>query len=63
MIGIAIKLLAIVAGIWAGFASYPYLNIHVVALLAFIAAIAVGILAGAVAWYVLNWIFSEVSNR
>lgn len=63
MVGVAIKVLAVVAGIWAAFASYPYLNLHVVALLAFFAAIAVGILTGAVVWYVLNWIFGEVSTR
>lgn len=63
MISIAIKLLSIVAGVWAAFASYPYLDLHVVALLAFVAAIAVGILAGAVVYYVLNWLFNEVSGR
>lgn len=63
MVGLAIKVLSVVAGIWAAFASYPYLNAHVVALLAFLAAIAVGILVGAVTWYILNWIFSEVSGR
>lgn len=63
MVGIAIKILSVVAGIWAAFASYPYLNLHVVALLAFLAAIAVGILAGAVVWYILNWMFGSVPNR
>lgn len=63
MISIAIKILAIVTGIWSAFASYGYLNLHLVALLAFIAAIAVGVLAGAVAWYILEWIFTDLSKR
>lgn len=63
MIGLAIKILSVVAGIWAAFASYPYLNQHVVALLAVVAAIAVGILAGAVVLYVLTWIFGEATGR
>jgi hypothetical protein len=63
MVSIAIKILAVVGGIWAAFVSYPYLNQHVVALLAFVAAIAVGILAGAIVWYVLNWIFTGVTGR
>lgn len=63
MVGIAIKILSVVGGIWAAFASYPYLNAHVVALLAFLAAIAVGILAGAIVWYVLNWLFGAVDTR
>lgn len=63
MVEIAIKILAVVAGVWAAFASYPYLNLHVVAFLAVLAAIAVGILVGAVVWYVLNWIFGSISGR
>lgn len=62
MVEIAIKLLALVAGIWAAFASYPYLNLHVVALLAFVAAIAVGILTGVAVLYVLSWIFGKITN-
>lgn len=63
MVGVAIKILSVVGGIWAAFASYPYLNTHVIALLAFFAAIAIGILSGAVIWYILSWIFGEVSKR
>lgn len=63
MIDIAIKILSIVAGIWAAFASYPYLNAHVVALLAFFAAIAVGILVGAAVLWVLTWIFGQANTR
>lgn len=63
MVGVAIKILAVVGGIWAAFASYPELNLHVVALLAFFAAIAVGILVGAVVYYVLTWIFNEFNTR
>lgn len=59
MVSVAIKILSVIAGIWAAFASYPYLNAHVVALLAFFGAIAVGILAGAALYYVLTWIFGE----
>ena len=63
MVDIAIKILSVVGGIWAAFASYPYLNKYVLAVLAFVAAIAVGILSGAVVWYILSWIFGEVSKR
>lgn len=63
MVGIAIKILAVVGGIWAAFASYPTLNLHVVAPLALVAAIAVGILVGALVWWVLTWIFGEVTHR
>lgn len=63
MVGLAIKILAVVGGIWAAFASYPTINAHVIAPLALIAAIAVGILAGAVVWYVLSWIFGGTEPR
>jgi phage shock protein PspC (stress-responsive transcriptional regulator) len=63
MVSIAIKLLSVVAGIWAAFASYPYLNLHVVAILAVVAAIAVGILSGVLVWYLLSWIFGEISKQ
>lgn len=64
MVSIAIKILSVVGGIWAAFASYPYLKLHVViAVLAFFAAIAIGILSGAVIWYILSWIFGEVSKQ
>lgn len=63
MVSIAIKVLAVIGGIWAAFASYPYLNAHVVALLAFLGAIAVGVLAGAALWYALTWIFSGIDTN
>lgn len=58
MVNIAIKFLSVVAGIWAAFASYPYINTHVVALLAVLAAVAVGVLVGAAVYYLLTWVLN-----
>lgn len=60
MVEVAVKIISVLVGVWAAFASYPELNEHLLALLALVGATAVGILAGALTNYVLNWMFGEV---
>ena len=62
MVSIAIKILSVIVGIWAAFASYPWLNLHVVAVLALFGAVAVGILAGAAFYAVCNWVLGELNT-
>lgn len=61
MVSLAIKVLSVIAGIIAGVASYPYLNKYVIALLAFVGAIAVGIIAGALFYTAAKWVLAEVN--
>lgn len=63
MIDLAIKILAVVGGIWAAFASYPYLNDHVFLILAIVGAAALGVLAGALIYMVLIWVFGGLNLR
>ena len=63
MVDLAIKVLAVIGGIVAGFASYPYLNGYVLALLAFLGAVAVGIIAGALIYYALNWLLASIKHQ
>lgn len=63
MVDLAIKILAVIAGIWAAFASYPELNAHVLAVLALLGAVAVGILAGYLVYLILSWLFGGLNLR
>lgn len=63
MVELAIKVLAVIGGIACAVASYPYLNQYVLALLALFGAIAVGIIAGAIIYAVLNWVLASINNR
>jgi len=62
MVELAIKILSVLAGIYAAFASYPQLNLHLLALLALLGAIAIGIIVGAVVYYILSWLLSTIKR-
>lgn len=63
MVNVAIKVLSVIAGIWCAFASYPWLNLHVMAVPALLGAVAVGILAGAAFYAGANWIMAELNTK
>lgn len=62
MVDLAIKILSVLAGIWAAFASYPWLSENLVDVLALIGAIAVGVLAGALFYALANWVFANLKT-
>jgi len=63
MVDFAIKILAIIGGIIAGFMAYDEFNVRIIALLAFFGAVAVGIIAGVLLYYVLNWLLSSIRGK
>lgn len=63
MVELAIKVLAVIAGIVGGVASYPYLDEYIPGLIAFIGAVAVGIIVGALAYYGLVWLLGNIKNQ
>ena len=59
MVGLAIKILAVIAGIVAAFASYPWFTAYVIGIIAFFGALATGIIVGAFVYYVLEWLINN----
>lgn len=62
MVEVAVKVLAVIVGFVAGVWAYPYLNEVVFALLAFVGAVAVGVVVGALALYFFNWLLGTVKR-
>lgn len=60
---LAIKILAVVLGIAAAFAVYPWLDVYLVAVLAFIGAIAAGVIAGIAVDRILRYVFAKQLRR
>lgn len=63
MVNLAITVLSVLAGIWAAVASYSELNEHLLAVLALIGCVAVGIIVGALFYAVATWLFGELNTK
>ena len=62
MVELAIKILSVIAGLVAAFASYPWFTTFVMAFIAFLGAIAIGIIVGALVYYLLGWLLSTLNS-
>lgn len=60
MADVAIKVLAFIAGLVAAVWSFPYLNGYVFAVLAFLGAVAVGVLVGLLVDRGLRYLFGSL---